>query len=69
MAKQNPGETPSKKIMAAAAGEVPKHRQVTRTKPASPAMPGTLFPRKTPAKWPPKHSSDTSEIDDTTEED
>lgn len=74
MPKQNPGERPTKKIMAAAAGETPKSKtRIVRTKPASPAMPGTRVSSPSP-KWPPNHKAlglahDPSEIDDTTEED
>lgn len=71
MPKQNPGERPTKKIMAAAAGETPKKKTIVRTKPPAPAMPHERFKRPVP-KWPPTHSSlarDPSEIDDTTEED
>jgi len=68
MAKQNPGEKPTTKIMAAATGEVRKGVKVLRTKAPAPAMPGELFPHRRP-QWPPKHSSLTaasSEGEDTT---
>jgi len=68
MPKQNPGERPTRKIMAAAAGEVPKdRRRIVRTKPAAPAMPDQRF-HMSRAASPAMLAIDPSEIDDTSEE-
>lgn len=71
MVKSNPGRKNTDKIMAAAAGEVPKARRITRTKAPAPAMPGTQHgsPRGQLPQTPLHHvRHDPSEIDDTSEE-
>lgn len=51
--KQNPGQKPTRKIMAAATGETkPNARLVKRTRPVVLAMPGTSFRHPSPPAIP-----------------
>ena len=71
MPKSTPGEKPTRKVLAASTGEVPKGRRILRTVPAAPAMPGTKHgsPRGPLPQTPLHHvRHDPSEIDDTTDE-